>query len=267
MVLLQDKIISLAKKAGDEIMKFYQASDLVVETKSDDSPLTNADLNAHEIIFKGLREISNDIIISEESELDKTLDLKEKKFWLVDPLDGTRDFVAGLGSFCVSIALIENEKPIFGVLYSPVFNEVFYAEKNQGCFFNSKKIFNSSNRVDLFALASGAAHSSERLKRFLKTAKVEKLTRYGSALKFGHLARGDADLYPRFGETSEWDTAAGQIICQEAGCEVIDIRTLEPLRYAKKDFRNSGFMAIRKDLEPTFHKILSDIRSQLPPIS
>ncbi len=265
--MLYSKIVSLAKEAGDEIMKFYRASDLRVETKSDDSPLTQADLRANEIILKGLKEISNEIVVSEESELNKSLDLREKKFWLVDPLDGTRDFVAGLGSFCVSIALIENCRPILGVLYSPVLNEVFWAQKNQGSFLNDKKIYNSSDRSGLYALASGATHPSERMKNFLNISKVEKLTRYGSALKFGHLARGDADIYPRFGETSEWDTAAGQIICEEAGCEVLDLRTLKPLQYAKPAFRNSGFMSVRKDLVATFHKILSDIQSQLPPKS
>ncbi len=257
--MLENKIIAIAKNAGDEIMKFYKASDLLVESKSDSSPVTQADLNAHQIIFSGLRALSNDFIISEESDLDKSMDLRDKRFWLVDPLDGTRDFVAGHESFCVSIALIENCQPILGVLYSPVLNEIFYAKSTEGAFFNGKKIFNSSKRTKLFALSSRAKIPSERMKGFLKKLNIEKIKPYGSALKFGHLARGDADIYPRFGETSEWDTAAGQIICQEAGCAVLNISTLETLQYAKNDFLNSGFIAVREDLIPSFQNILLDM--------
>lgn len=241
-------------------MKFYRSADLRVENKVDDSPLTQADLAAHEIIFSELSKISNEIIISEESDLNKTLDLKSRKFWLVDPLDGTRDFIAGKDTFCVSIALIESSKPILGVLYSPAKDELFFASKGEGSFFNGKKIFNSSDRKNLLGLASGAIHPSPKMMSFLKAANIEKLTRYGSALKFGHLATGEADVYPRFGETSEWDTAAGQIICTEAGCDVIDIKTLQPLSYTKSNFRNSGFIALRKDLIPQFNKILTEIK-------
>jgi len=257
--LLQNQIITIAKKAGDEIMKFYQSKDLIIKSKTDDSPVTAADLNAHQIIFSGLSDISNELIISEESESGKHLDLRQKKFWLVDPLDGTRDFVAGRETFCVSIAFIDRGEPVLGVLYSPVLNEVYYAKKNAGSFFNDKRIFNTSARKQLYALASGAAQASQRMQNFLKLSKIEKLTRYGSALKFAHLARGDADVYPRFGETSEWDTAAGQIICREAGCEVFDIHSLQTLTYAKKDFRNLGFIAVREDLLDTFKKMISDI--------
>lgn len=262
MVLLQEKLIAIAKKAGDEIMKFYQSTGLVVANKSDDSPVTQADLNAHHIIVKGLEEISSDIIVSEESDLNKQLNLSSKRFWLVDPLDGTRDFVAGRDSFCVSIALIENCSPILGVLYAPVRNEVFFAQRSAGSFFNGNKIYNSSQRTKLFGLASGSIQPSERMQNFLKISKIDKLSRYGSALKFGHLARGDADVYPRFGDTSEWDTAAGQIICEEAGCEVFDVRTLGPLQYAKKEFRNKGFIALRQGLKSNFEKIVNDLSVQ-----
>ncbi len=260
--MLQKKLIDIAKCAGDEIMKYYKSPDLFVETKSDSSPVTHADLNAHRVICEGLQKISNEIIISEESDLNKTKSLQNKKFWLVDPLDGTRDFIAGNDSFCVSIALIDGSSPIVGILYSPVLNEIFFAQRNEGSYLNGVKLYNSSKRKQLFGLASGALKVSERMKEFLNISKIEKLTRYGSALKFGHLARGDADIYPRFGETSEWDTAAGQLICEEAGCEVFDIVTLKTLEYGKPQFRNSGFVAIRSDLVQNVRGIVENLRSK-----
>ncbi len=257
---LLSEVIEIAKCAGSEIMKFYQLIGLMVQTKADASPVTQADLSAHHIIFDGLTKISDDLIISEESDAGKAQDLTQRKFWLVDPLDGTRDFVAGRETFCVSIALIDQGEPVLGVLYSPVLNEVFSAEKNHGSYLNGQKIFNSSTRLDLKAVAGGSTQPSQRMQNFLKISKFQELCRFGSALKFGYLSRVDVDLYPRFGETSEWDTAAGQIICQEAGCSILDIHTLKVMRYAKQNFRNNGFIAVRNDLLDTFRKIVESLR-------
>ncbi len=253
-------VIKIARQAGAEIMKFYRSNKISIQTKWDDSPVTEADLNAHHIIFEELSLISDDFIISEESNASKDLDLRESRFWLVDPLDGTRDFIAGRETFCVSIALIERGVPILGVLFSPVLNEMFSAELNEGAFLNGRKIYNSNAQRDLNALASGAVEVSERMQNFLKVSNIKNVSRFGSALKFAYLARGDADLYPRFGQTYEWDTAAGQIICAEAGCALIDVQSLEIMSYAKAEFLNSGFIAVRVDLVDTFRKIILELR-------
>ncbi len=257
--MLQKQIISIAQQAGEEILKFYRSSDLLVENKRDNSPVTKADLIAHEIIFSEISKISKEPIISEESELNKNLNLEKGQYWLVDPLDGTRDFVAGRETFCVSIGLIQNSLPVLGVLYSPVKKEFFWAAQGQGSFFNGKKIFNLSARTELFGVASGVNQIANRMKSFLDISKIQKMTRYGSALKFASVASGEADIYPRFGETSEWDTAAGQIICSEAGCDVIDIKTAQVMKYSKPAFRNTGFIALRRDLVPQFQKILKEL--------
>jgi 3'(2'), 5'-bisphosphate nucleotidase len=258
-------VIEIARQAGLEIMKFYKTNKISIHKKLDDSPVTEADLNAHQIIFEALSQISDAPIISEESDASKELDLRDSCFWLVDPLDGTRDFIAGADTFCVSIALVDHGVPILGVLFSPVFNEMFSAELNEGAFLNGVKIFNSNTQAELSALASGAAQVSARMQNFLQRSNIKRVSRFGSALKFAYLSRGDADLYPRFGETSEWDTAGGQIICQEAGCAILDLQSLEVMRYAKANFRNEGFIAVRLDLVDTFRKIILELRQSVEP--
>lgn len=241
-----DDIRRLARQAGEEIKAIYLGNDWTVTSKADESPITQADLRSNEIIVSGLKKISNDPIVSEEG--DVLLKKPSRRFWLVDPLDGTRDFVAKLDTFVVCIALIEYEKPILGVIYAPISGEMYSAEKGKGAIGPTGRVFTTSTRTELIAAGSRST-PSDRMKSFLDAFNVKQVERFGSALKFCKVAEGDFDLYPRFGPTMEWDTAAGQIIAEEAGCKVVDISTGEPLRYGKPGLLNRGFMCSRADLD------------------
>lgn len=243
-----DELRRLAEKAGKEILTIYRRGNWDTSEKLDSSPITSADLAANEILVPGLRELSSEPIVSEESAPEELNG--SNRFWLVDPLDGTRDFIAKLDTFVVSIGLIENHYPILGVIHSPVTGETWWAERGKGAFGPSgQRLKNQEMRVQLIA-AGSRSMPSERMQMFYDHFSIQEIRRFGSALKFCRLAEGEVDLYPRFGPTSEWDTAAGQIISEEAGCKVLDLATGERLRYGKPGFINQGgFMASRVDLD------------------
>lgn len=241
------EIVRLAREAGAEILKIYRSGAWTVSAKGDDSPLTQADLAANDIILAGLRDLSADPIVSEESDPHSVV--TGERFWLVDPLDGTRDFVAKLDTFVVSIGLVENGRPILGVIHAPVFGETWWASRGEGAFRDGERIFNRSTREKLIAAGSRSI-PSDRMKRFDEIFSIEEVRRFGSALKFCRLAEGQIDLYPRFGLIHEWDTAAGQIIAEEAGCKVIEISSGQVLGYGKPGLvHRGGFVASRADLE------------------
>lgn len=254
-------LCDLAEQAGREILSIYRAGDSAVTHKKDDSPLTAADLRANEVILPALRRITNELIISEEDDPKKSresiactgIDAGEgdeyKPFWLVDPLDGTRDFISRLDTFVVCIARIENGYPMLGVIHAPVTGETWWAEKGVGAFGpRGERLLRTDQRSPLIA-AGSRSMPSERMQVFYDTFAISEVQRYGSALKFCKLAEGAVDLYPRFGPTHEWDTAAGQVIAEQAGCTVKDIKTGERLRYGKPGYLNGGFMAARGDLD------------------
>jgi 3'(2'), 5'-bisphosphate nucleotidase len=241
------EIVRVARAAGTEILKIYRSGAWTVSSKGDDSPLTQADLAANDIILAGLQALSMDPIVSEESDPHSVK--TGERFWLVDPLDGTRDFVAKLDTFVVSIGLIENGRPVLGVIHAPVFGETWWASRGEGAFRDGKRIFNRSTREKLIAAGSRSL-PSDRMKRFAEVFSIEEVQRFGSALKFCRLAEGKIDLYPRFGLMHEWDTAAGQIIAEEAGCKVIEISSGATLAYRKLGLvHRGGFIASRSDLE------------------
>jgi 3'(2'), 5'-bisphosphate nucleotidase len=240
-------VCSLARSAGEVIMQIYRSGDWTVSEKADHSPLTQADLASHSVIAAGLQKLTPQIpVVSEEG--DPHAVQKGNRYWLVDPLDGTRDFVARLDTFVVCIGLIEDGYPTAGVIYSPVLAQAWWAQRGQGAFTDSGPIFHSSQRTNLIAAGSRSMPSTN-MQLLYENFAVTEVKRYGSALKFCRLAEGDVDLYPRFGPTSEWDTAAGQAIAEEAGCKVIDLATGERLAYGKKNLLNgSGFVASKSGL-------------------
>lgn len=243
-----DTVRGLALEAGQEILKIYRSGEWTVFAKGDESPLTQADLAANAILVPGLQKLTPDTpVVSEES--DPTSIQVGRSFWLVDPLDGTRDFVARLDTFVVCVSLVEEGYPVFGLIHSPVLGRTWWAQRGQGAFADGRRIQNTSKRTSLIA-AGSRTMPSERMQMFYNHFSIQEVQRYGSALKFCRLAEGEVDLYPRFGPTNEWDTAAGQIIAEEAGCKVIEIASGERLRYGKPAFHNSdGFMASRLDLD------------------
>ena len=241
------KLKALAAEAGRKILEFYHSGEWSVTAKADDSPVTQADLASNAILMKGLAELSKDPIVSEES---RPQEMRVgRRFWLVDPLDGTKEFIARKDTFVICLGLIQDGDPIFGLIHWPVTGETWHASKGQGAFGpKGERLMNRSTRQPPVAAISRSA-ISERMQGFFDHFGIKDIERMGSALKFCRLAEGAIDVYPRFGPTSEWDTAAGQIIAEEAGCKVLSVATGEKLAYGKEAFLNKGFMAARPDLD------------------
>lgn len=253
-----DKIIEIAINAGNAILEIYK-QDFTVELKSDDSPLTLADKTANEIIINGLKTINNSIpIISEENKL---IDFSERKnwtkCWIVDPLDGTKEFIKKNGEFTVNIALVEYGIPVLGVVHVPAQNITYYAEKNNG----SYKIENgNSTQLKIRRLAEDGvlkivgsrSHQTPELLAYVEQQKTKfanvEFVAAGSSLKFCLLAEGKADVYPRLGPTMEWDTCAGQIVATEAGAEVLRFDNNEPLLYNRENLLNPFFIVKNPEL-------------------
>lgn len=265
--------IQTARKAGDAIMDIYNSSCMDISYKEDNSPLTAADRLSHDIISEGLSS-SGLPILSEEGQ---KIPYDERKsweyFWLVDPLDGTKEFIKRNGEFTVNIALIDRNIPVIGVIYLPVNRELYFAadmigaykldscrdiaiqgsNDNQGFIDN---IINNSKKLPLehvantggcFTVLGSRSHASEEFERYLQALKREhpglELISAGSSIKFCLVAEGKADIYPRLGPTMEWDTAAGQCIVEQAGGKVLDEVLRLPLHYNKNTLANSFFSA------------------------
>ena len=236
----------LALEAGRTIMSFYRQG-TPVETKADSTPVTEADRAADGLIVTGLQAATPDIpVISEESTSTGPAPAGGR-FWLVDPLDGTREFITRTGEFTVNIALIEDGRPVLGVLHAPVQDETYIADGHG----EVVRIVGNGSPQPIFARAvpdegpavvASRLHRDPETDRYIANLRPERIESAGSALKFGLLARGEADVYPRFGRTMEWDTAAGQAILEAAGGHVRDLNGRE-LRYGKAGFVNPPFVA------------------------
>jgi 3'(2'), 5'-bisphosphate nucleotidase len=247
---LLSEIVSLANRAGDCILSDYH-SEIVVEYKANDSPVTAADLAAHHCLVQGLQKLTPNIpVISEESLPSQIEPFYPSRYWLVDPLDGTKEYMAKNGEFTVNIALIEDHQPVLGVVAAPAWRTVYFAERAQGAF---KQIQNESpQRLQTRSWSEKAAltilrsrhHDHPELMVFCHQFPAFNLIRCGSSLKFCWLAEGLADLYPRLGPTCEWDTAAGQCILEVAGGAVLD-RHNQPLHYNKShSIKQPAFLAV-----------------------
>jgi 3'(2'), 5'-bisphosphate nucleotidase len=242
-------VIDISRAAGREIMRIYEG-DFSVTLKSDRSPLTEADLAAQRLIAARLRTLTPEIpLLGEESGAEAFAQRRAwRTLWLVDPLDGTREFVKRNGEFTVNIALVEDAEPVLGVVYAPARTVLYGAARGCGAF----RCGADAARTPIHVQASAAnplrvlgsrSHGDARLDHALERLGPQQRLGVGSALKFGLVADGSGDLYVRRGETSEWDTAAGQAVVQEAGGCVVDIHG-QPLRYNQRDtLINPWFMA------------------------
>lgn len=245
---MRQTLEAIAQRAADAIMEIYRSGDFEASTKSDDTPLTRADMQAHNIIMEGLTEAFDYPVLSEEDPIDYETRKNWSTFWLVDPLDGTKSFIKKEDDFTVNIALIDAGQPVAGVLAVPVTQKTYSAVRGEGATCNGKPIYNASRRDD-YKLAASRAHKSRLTQEFIKHFSIDDVESRGSSLKFGLLAEGVIDVYPRLGPTSEWDTAAGHAICLEAGCKVVEAQTGKPLHYNKPDILNPHFIACRQDLD------------------
>jgi 3'(2'), 5'-bisphosphate nucleotidase len=244
------KIGSIAKDAASRILEIYE-SDFAIEHKDDKSPLTAADLASHKAICDRLASLTPDIPILSEESADLPFETRQKwrYYWLVDPLDGTREFIKRNGEFTVNIALIEDHRPVLGVVHVPVTGVTYFASKNNGAYKQSsngqpQQIQTKKTNSEHFTVAGSRSHGSERQQTFFEKLGDIEIFAIGSSLKFCLVAEGIVDIYPRFGPTSEWDTAAAQCIVEEAGGIVAD-ENLNPLKYnMKESLINPDFLVI-----------------------
>ncbi len=247
---LIDPIVALAIDAGDRILEVY-ATDFNVQSKADASPLTQADLASNRTIVAGLQTLTPDIpIISEEDGLPSfSVRSQWSRYWLIDPLDGTKEFVNRNGEFTVNIALIENHRPVFGVVHVPVQSKTYVGCEGHGAELHdsdgsTRSIHVSSAASTPVRVVGSRSHRSASLDAYLENLGDHALVPMGSSLKFCVIAEGGADVYPRLGLTSEWDTAAAQAVVEQAGGSVIELDG-KPLSYnAKEDILNPWFLVI-----------------------
>jgi len=242
---LIEQVLTIAEQAGDAIKLVYARKDSVeVITKADNSPVTEADHAAHHVIVAGLQALALQIpVFSEESDQIAFAEREQwTSYWLVDPLDGTKEFINGTGEFTVNIALIEHNEPVLGVVTVPLKDEAYVGGKGVGAFKVEQGawrriVVRTVPARDLVVVGS-RRHGAERLNALLAKLEAEgyhsDMTSMGSSLKFCLIAEGKADLYPRLAPTSEWDTAAAQAVLMEAGGRVINT-DFEPLTYNRKE--------------------------------
>ncbi|MFW6127952.1 MAG: 3'(2'),5'-bisphosphate nucleotidase CysQ [Halobacteriota archaeon] len=245
-----EEIKTLARRAGEKTLEIYN-KDFSVEYKDDQSPLTEADLASHKIIIENLENLYPDIpILSEESKEIPYLQRKDwDVFWLVDPLDGTKEFTKKRGEFTVNIALIKGNKPVLGVVYAPV-KDITYYGTSDGSFkeINNRKplkLFleqDKSKNAKLRVVASKSHFTPETKEYIENLARDYELVSIGSSLKICLVAEGAADIYPRLGPTMEWDTAAAHAVVKGAGKNIYKFETNEELVYNKQDLRNPWFI-------------------------
>jgi len=246
---IQD-IVSIAKEAGNAIMQIYK-HDFEVEYKQDSSPLTLADKKANDIIETGLNQLSVNLpILSEEG---KDIPYQDRKhweyFWLVDPLDGTKEFIKKNDEFTVNIALIHKDTPVLGIVYAPVLNVCYWAKQDKGAFKNGKKIpLKTAVQRRTYKIVTSRSHMSDETQKFIddiETNKEKELVSIGSSLKICLVAEGEADIYPRLGPTMEWDTGAAHAIIKESRKSIKGYTSQQYLEflYNKKNLLNSWFVA------------------------
>jgi len=257
--LLNTAVIA-ALEASKAILEIYHSGAFDIEIKGDNSPLTRADTASHNVIMSYL-EPTDIPVLSEEG---RDIPYKERKawkqLWIVDPIDGTKEFIKRNGEFTINIALIENNKPLMGVIFVPVTGELYFSSKELGAYkvkihledYNVDALLSMGNKLPLqredktFTIVASRSHMSAETGEYVQQMRdlhgEVKLISKGSSLKLCMVAEGAANCYPRFAPTMEWDTAAGQAICEHAGFEVIDWDTKKNMLYNRKELLNNWFL-------------------------
>jgi 3'(2'), 5'-bisphosphate nucleotidase len=245
---LRAGVVDLVREAGRATMTYYDApASAGVREKDDKSPVTLADEVAHGILVEGLRRLDPSTPVVSEEAAAEDFDTRRgwRRFWLVDPLDGTKEFIKRRAEFTVNVALIEDGEPVFGVVEAPALDLVYWAVKGGGAWREEKGA--PAERIYSTTPAPGApltvveslSHPSQELEDYLKTIPVARRVKAGSSLKFCWVAEGKADIYPRLGPTMEWDVAAGDCVYRQSGR---DGERPSPLTYNKPDLRNPSFV-------------------------
>jgi 3'(2'), 5'-bisphosphate nucleotidase len=240
-------VTALAREAGRAILEVY-ASSFSVQEKADSSPLTEADLRSEKLILAGLRRIAPEIPVLSEETGQSAWSVRRNwsRLWVVDPLDGTKEFVQRNGEFTVNIALVDNHRPVLGIVHAPALERDYFACEGIGAFRSDAQ--SAGRPIRVARRGSGAvrvvgsrSHRGSSLDAFLSRVGVHELVEVGSSLKLCLVAEGSADVYPRLGPTCEWDTAAGQCVLEQAGGQVLKLDG-EPLEYNREDTLNPNFV-------------------------
>lgn len=252
-----DEILLLARKAGEAVMEIYK-KDFAIYDKSDNSPLTEADMAAHHILVDGLSAMQPAYpVLSEESDEDVKLErLSWSTYWLIDPLDGTKEFIKKNGEFTVNIALICDGKPVLGVVYAPALDVMYWGELDKGAMKQEGNEPAAPISVSIvpdvatgWRVVGSRSHQSEEFKEFMECLPEADIVAMGSSLKLCLVAEGAADLYPRLGLTSEWDTAAAHAVVLAAGGKVLELEGLMPLVYnTRPDSLLNPFFVVCPDI-------------------
>ena len=251
--------IEAALEAGKAILEIYNSGEFDVEIKGDKSPLTKADKASHNVIMSFLKKTKIPVLSEEGREIPYEERKNWKQLWIIDPVDGTKEFIKRNGEFTVNIALVENGRPIMGVVYVPVTGDFYFGAKGQGA---KKLVVDSEAELSIkqlshgksipikmnrqFTVVGSRSHMNTETEDFLNSYKEEHgelaILSKGSSLKMCMVAEGLADVYPRFAPTMEWDTAAGQAVVEAAGFSMLEKESRLPLRYNKEDLLNPHFI-------------------------
>lgn len=256
--------ITAALDAGKSILEIYNSGEFNIEVKEDNSPLTRADIASHNVIMSYLEDTDIPVLSEEGREISYQVRKDWKQLWIVDPIDGTKEFIKRNGEFTVNIALIENQKLLIGVVFVPFTGDLYFSSKDMGAFkvvidlenFDVITLIEEGIRLPLkredetFTIVSSRSHMSADTEKYVNKLRDKygeiNIVPKGSSLKLCIVAEGQADCYPRLAPTMEWDTAAGQAICEHAGFKAIDWHTNKKLLYNKRNLINSWFV-VKKD--------------------
>lgn len=267
------QVVTLAVQAGNEILRVYHAAEgIQIDTKADDSPLTQADLAAHHVLFPALAALLPGVpVLSEESELPPWSERSAwTRYWIIDPLDGTKEFIKRNGEFTVNVALIDHGKPVLGVVHVPVLGVTYSALDNHGAWkealgarekIHTRKLPPRIAAGDTIEVVASRSHGADAvnalLERIEQHAGSVTTRNMGSSLKLCLVAEGNADIYPRLALTSEWDTAAAQAIVEAAGGQVYDLQW-RVLRYNTKDNILNPFFYVIGDTDFDWSTVIGD---------
>lgn len=251
------EITDLTYEAGELLIAHFGKKSLKIFTKPDLSPVTEADYQVSDFFIEKFARFGLPVVTEEKvPEVPINGD-----YFIIDPLDGTRYFIDQEEHFAILVALISNHRPVLGVTYFPAKKMMYVAEKGKGAFLNDQPIYNRQTRTDLIAYSAGY-HNHPKAVDLMRAMNITVVKEQESILKMTLLAQGEADFYPRFGKTYEWDTASAQILAEEAGCRIFDVKTAQPLLYSKPNFKNGGFVLFRNDLEDQVLRMLSQFNKK-----
>ncbi len=246
-----DTIIQITKEAGDRIMQVYRSDDFQIQTKEDGTPVTRADLIAHDYITRSLEQELGHPVISEEAPVPS---YKEREHWdhffLVDPVDGTQDFIAKNDEFTVNIALISNGVPVLGVVLTPATGEIFFAEKGKGAWMRQAKndLPLPTEKPEGWVLARSWHHDNSMIESFARENNITQSIKMSSAIRLARLSQGRVNLCVISNKSKEWDIAAGHILVKEAGGRIVEMKSGQEPAYNKPDVQNTFCLAVSGDV-------------------